>query len=105
MRKNEYDFYVDDQITFNKYQLTLKCKYYTKITTLKQYLLKYIKKNFDIIHNDVTLKESMTLDEVFSRYCQNAIILFVDKIRSNDRCVGQTFNSVSKYKKIKANFK
>ncbi|CAD8176888.1 unnamed protein product [Paramecium octaurelia] len=77
MRKNEYDFYVDDQVTFNKYQLTLKCKYHTKISILKQYLLKYIKKNFDIMHNDVTLKESMTLDEVFSRYCQNTIILLI----------------------------
>ncbi|CAD8079967.1 unnamed protein product [Paramecium primaurelia] len=77
MRNNEYDFYVDDQIHLQKYQFTLKCKYHTKISTLKQYLQKYIKKNFDIIHNDVTLNESMTLDEVFSRYCQNTIILLI----------------------------
>lgn len=69
MRKNEYDFYVDDQIYFKKFQITLKCKYHTKISTLRKHFYKYIKKNFDIIYNALTLDDSMTLDEVFSRYC------------------------------------
>ncbi|CAD8099453.1 unnamed protein product [Paramecium sonneborni] len=77
MRKNEYDLYVDDQIQAKKYQLTIKCKYHTTVFQLKKYFYKGIRKNFEIIHNDITLKESQTIDEIFSRYCQNTIRLCV----------------------------
>ncbi|CAD8183796.1 unnamed protein product [Paramecium octaurelia] len=75
MRKNEYDLFVDDQISSKKYQVTLKCKYYTKVSQLKKYLHKFIKQNFDIIHNDITLVESMIVDQIFSLHCQNIITI------------------------------
>ncbi|CAD8168818.1 unnamed protein product [Paramecium pentaurelia] len=75
MRKNEYDLYVDDQIQSTKYQLTLKCKYHTKVSQIKKYFYKYIKQNIEIIHNDFTLQDYMIVDQIFSRYCQNIITI------------------------------